>query len=88
MKEYSLSPATTIADLVGILTNLVSDAKEASIAPSLLYAQYKDEDQRVKAMYFMGQCDILETILWAIDGQSEVNCDTGIQQISICLPNG
>lgn len=67
-QEHFLSPDSTRMDLLNVLEHLRDDAKDGALPLAMFHTQHIDPDRRARAMYYMGQIDLINTLLWALDG--------------------
>jgi hypothetical protein len=68
MNEYPLSPKSTMPELIEVLKQLHKDALSKAEPLAMRYTQHGEESKRADAMHYIGQADILKSLLWALDG--------------------
>jgi len=71
MSEHFLSKESTRMDLLNVLEHLRDDARDKAIGHAMFHTQHIDNSRRAEAMYYMGQIDLIGTLLWALDGTAE-----------------
>ena len=71
MSDYFLSKESTRMDLLNVLEHLRDDARDKATPLAMFHTQHGDMERRAQAMYYMGQMDLITTLLWALDGTAE-----------------
>lgn len=71
MSEYFLHKESTRMDLLNVLEHLRDDARDKATTHAMWHTQYDDMNRRAQAMYYMGQIDLITTLLWALEGTAE-----------------
>ena len=69
--EYLLGKKASNDAILLALKGLQQDALELATKEALVFTQFDDKNDKAKAMYYLGQKDILSALLWALDGTAE-----------------
>jgi len=70
-KEYGITKGAASMDLLNIFENLRDDARDEAYPLAMRNTQNPDPEARAKAMYYLGQVDLITTLLWALNGTAE-----------------
>jgi len=82
VKEYIMKKGMVPAEFLDILENLRDDARDNAVPLSMFFTQYGDREKQAEAMYYIGQMDLIKSLLWALSGEAE---NDGIDEPTVSI---
>ena len=70
-KSYGLPQDISRMDLLNTLEHLKDDANDEFTPLARNYTKYGDASDKAKAMYYHGQIELLDRLIWALSGAAE-----------------
>ena len=78
-KEYGLPPEISKMDLLNTLEHLKDDANDEFTELAKLFTRFGNMEDKAKAMFYHGQIEILDKLIWSLSGAAErEGCDPKI----------